>query len=231
MVNENLSKADKLYEKEMFDEALQIYLNEFSNLNDTEKIEVAKRIAECYFYKDQPDVDKALEYENYVVENLKGKDLIREKIFYSTLLAEKDIEKAKSILLEIKDDAEKNNYVDLLPEIYNSLGLMFWNTDKAEDYFIKAMNLANDLGDLENYITAIQNLAYLEAEKGNKINAMELLQKAIKIIDVETEKLPKSKRKSFKESYSDLYDQAANLAMDMEDFDLAMEISERSSKY
>jgi tetratricopeptide (TPR) repeat protein len=93
------------------------------------------------------------------------------------------------------------------------------------------MNLANDLGDLENYITAIQNLAYLEAEKGNKINAMELLQKAIKIIDVETEKLPKSKRKSFKESYSDLYDQAANLAMDMEDFDLAMEISERSSKY
>ncbi|MGC8995413.1 MAG: tetratricopeptide repeat protein [Thermoplasmata archaeon] len=231
MVNENLSKADKLYEKEMFDEALQIYLNEFSNLNDTEKIEVAKRIAECYFYKDQPDVDKALEYENYVVENLKGKDLIREKIFYSTLLAEKDIEKAKSILLEIKDDAEKNNYVDLLPEIYNSLGLMFWNTDKAEDYFIKAMNLANDLGDLENYITAIQNLAYLEAEKGNKINAMELLQKAINIIDVETEKLPKSKRKSFKESYSDLYDQAANLAMDMEDFDLAMEISERSSKY
>ncbi|MGC9122969.1 MAG: tetratricopeptide repeat protein [Thermoplasmata archaeon] len=231
MVNENLSKADKLYEKEMFDEALQIYLNEFSNLNDTEKTEVAKRIAECYFYKDQPDVDKALEYENYVVENLKGKDLIREKIFYSTLLAEKDIEKAKSILLEIKDDAEKNNYVDLLPEIYNSLGLMFWNTDKAEDYFIKAMNLANDIGDLENYITAIQNLAYLEAEKGNKINAMELLQKAIKIIDVETEKLPKSKRKSFKESYSDLYDQAANLAMDMEDFDLAMEISERSSKY
>ncbi|MGC8610319.1 MAG: tetratricopeptide repeat protein [Thermoplasmata archaeon] len=231
MVNENLSKADKLYEKEMFDEALQIYLNEFSNLNDTEKIEVAKRIAECYFYKDQPDVDKALEYENYVVENLKGKDLVREKIFYSTLLAEKDVEKAKSILLEIKDDAEKNNYVDLLPEIYNSLGLMFWNTDKAEDYFIKAMNLANDLGDLENYITAIQNLAYLEAEKGNKINAMELLQKAINIIDVETEKLPKSKRKSFKESYSDLYDQAANLAMDMEDFDLAMEISERSSKY
>ncbi len=231
MGNDNLSKADKLYEKEMFDEALQIYLNEFSNLNNEEKIEVAKRIAECYFYKDQPDVEKALEYENYVLENLKDKDLIREKIFYATLLAEKDIEKAKSILLEIKEDAEKNNYVDLLPEIYNSLGIMFWNTDKAEDYFIKAMNIANQVRDLENYITAIQNLAYLEVEKGNKMKAMELLQKAIEIIDMETEKLPKAKRKSFKESYSDLYDQAANLAMDMEDFDLAMEISEKSSKY
>ncbi len=231
MEDGNLIKAEKFYEKEMFDSALELYLKEFPNLDNEKKIEVAKKIAECYLYKEKPDVEKALEYENIVLNGLKDKDLLREKIFYSTILSERDPEKAKSIILEIKDEAEKNGYKDILPEIYNSIGLMLWNTKESEDYFIKAMNLSAENHDLENYITAIQNLAYMEAERGNRLKAMELLQKAINTIENENEKLPKTKRKSFKESYSDLYDQAANLAMDMEDFDLAMEISEKSSKY
>jgi hypothetical protein len=49
----------------------------------------------------------------------------------------------------------------------------------------------------------------------------------MKAVEDVMKSLPKSRKKEFIASYSDLYDQAVSLAMDMEDYDLAMEIANR----
>lgn len=230
MGNDLITKADKMYDKELFDQALNLYLQSLNNANDSEKLYILRRIAECYFYKDNPDIEKALQYESELMNLKEGKELLREKIFYLTILAEKDKNTALKMLKEMIDEAKSKNFNDLLPEMYNTLGLFQWGTKEAEENFNTALEEAGKIKDLENYILALQNLAYLETEKGNRLKALEYLQKAMDTIDDAMKSIPKSKRKNFKESYADLYDQAANLAMDMEDFDLAMEIAHRGEK-
>ncbi|MGC8565025.1 MAG: hypothetical protein ACP5R0_01090 [Thermoplasmata archaeon] len=230
MGNELITKADKMYDRELFDQALNLYLEALKNADEIDKPYLLRRIAECYFYKDNSDTDKALQYEEELLKQKTGEDLLREKIFYVTILAEKDREKALNMLKEMLEDARSRNIKSIFPEIYNTMGLFQWGTDAAEKNFKSAMEEASKTKDLENYILALQNLAYMEAEKGNNLKALDYLKNAMDTIDDAMKGISKTKRKEFKESYADLYDQAANLAMDMEDFDLAMEIAQRGKK-
>ncbi len=230
MGNELITKADKMYDRELFDQALNLYLETLKNADEIDKPYLLRRIAECYFYKDNSDIDKALQYEEELLKQKTGEDLLREEIFYVTILAEKDREKALNMLKEMLEDARSKNIKSILPEIYNTMGLFQWGTDTAEKNFKSAMEEASKTKDLENYILALQNLAYMEAEKGNNLKALDYLKNAMDTIDDAMKSISKTKRKEFKESYADLYDQAANLAMDMEDFDLAMEIAQRGKK-
>ncbi len=225
MVNEMITRADKLYDKEMLDQALELYLEALKNADEIDKQYLLRKIAECYFYKENADIDKAIEYENELMKLKDGESLQKEKIFYATILAEKDKDQAKKILLDLLNEAKSNK--EILPEIYNTLGLIEWGTEESEKYFQSAMEEAKKTKDLENYILALQNLAYMEIEKGNRMKAFDYLKNAMDAVDDVMKSLPKTKRKEFKESYADLYDQAANLALDMEDFDLAMEIAQR----
>ncbi|MGC8663264.1 MAG: hypothetical protein ACP5SF_03400 [Thermoplasmata archaeon] len=228
MVNELITKADKLYDKEMLDQALNLYLEALKNADEIDKPYLLKKIAECYFYKENADIDKALQYEEEMMKFKNGENLIKEKIFYATILAEKDKNQAKKILNDLLEEAKSNK--EIMPDIYNTLGLIEWGTDESEKYFKTAMEEAKKTKDLENYILSLQNLAYMEAEKGNSLKALDYLKVALDAVDEVMKTLPKTKRREFKESYADLYDQAANLAMDMEDFDLAMEIAQRGKK-
>jgi len=230
MGNELITKADKMYDRELFDQALNLYLEALKNADEIDKPYLLRRIAECYFYKDNSDIDKALQYEEELLKQKTGEDLLREKIFYVTILAEKDREKALNMLKEMLEEARSRNIKSILPEIYNTMGLFQWGTDAAEKNFKSAMEEASKTKDLENYILALQNLAYMEAERGNNLKALDYLKNAMDTIDDAMKGISKTKRKEFKESYADLYDQAANLAMDMEDFDLAMEIAQRGKK-
>jgi len=230
MGNELITKADKMYDRELFDQALNLYLEALKNADEIDKPYLLRRIAECYFYKDNSDIDKALQYEEELLKQKTGEDLLREKIFYVTILAEKDREKALNMLKEMLEEARSRNIKSILPEIYNTMGLFQWGTDAAEKNFKSAMEEASKTKDLENYILALQNLAYMEAERGNNLKALDYLKSAMDTIDDAMKGISKTKRKEFKESYADLYDQAANLAMDMEDFDLAMEIAQRGKK-
>ena len=85
------------------------------------------------------------------------------------------------------------------------------------------------MNDLENYVLALQNLAYVEMESGKNNVAMDYLMEALKSVEEVAKKLPKSRKKEFISSYSDLFDQAASLAMDMEDVELAMEIAKKTN--
>ena len=215
MVNELITKADKLYDKEMLDQALNLYLEALKNADEIDKPYLLKKIAECYFYKENADIDKALQYEEEMMKFKNGENLIKEKIFYATILAEKDKNQAKKILNDLLEEAKSNK--EIMPDIYNTLGLIEWGTDESEKYFKTAMEEAKKTKDLENYILSLQNLAYMEAEKGNSLKALDYLKVALDAVDEVMKTLPKTKRREFKESYADLYDQAANLAMDMED--------------
>lgn len=230
MGNELITKADKMYDRELLDQALSLYLEALRNADEVDRPYLLRRIAECYFYKDNPDVEKALQYEEELMRHKNGEDLLKEKIFYLTILAEKDRDLAIKMLKEMLRDALSKNTKNILPDIYNTLGLLQWGTEEAEKNFKNALDEAGRIKDLENYILALQNLAYMEAEKGNNLKAFEYLKKAMDTIDDAMKGISKTKRKEFKESYADLYDQAANLAMDMEDFDLAMEIAQRGKK-
>jgi len=230
MDNKTLNDAEKLYNKEQFDQALKLYLQVLNDAEEKDKVNILRRIAECYIYKDQPDVDNALKYEEMVLEKIKNdeKSYLKEKMFYATILAEKDEKKALDIFNELEKIISEK-YPELLPELYNNMGLLLWNDKKAaENYFKKALEISREKKDFENYILSLQNLSYLERENGNMTKALDYLKIAMDAIDETMKGIAKSKRKEFKESYMDVYDQAADLALEMEDFDLAMEITQRS---
>ncbi len=230
MDNKTLTDAEKLYNKEQFDQALKLYLQVLPDTGEEEKQTILKRIAECYTYKDPPDLENALKYEKMVLDRIKNdeKSYLKEQMFYATLLAEKDEKEAIQIFKEIEKTCVEK-YPELLPELYNNLGLLLWNDKKlAESYFKKALEIARDTKDFENYILSLQNLSYLERENGNLTKALDYLKIAMDTIDETMKSIAKSKRKEFKESYMDVYDQAADLALEMEDFDLAMEVTQRS---
>jgi tetratricopeptide (TPR) repeat protein len=218
-----ISKADKFYEKEMFDQALQIYLDALNGLEGEKRVEVLRKIAECYFYRDNPDINNSL---RYIEEAIKNGNNFKDRILHFMILSEKDPQAALAEAKQLLDEAEKNKMDEVLPELYNNIGLLLWG-DESESYFKKALETSKKMNDLENYVLSLQNLSYLEKEKGNNGRAMEYLEEAMNAVEEVMKKLPKSKKKEFISSYSDLYDQAVSLAMDMEDYDLAMKIANR----
>ncbi|PMP74296.1 MAG: hypothetical protein C0180_04420 [Aciduliprofundum sp.] len=222
-MEEVISKADKLYEREMLDQALPLYLEALKDLKGEMRPYVLRRIAECYFYKENPEIDNAL---RYIEEAIGEGGNFRDRIFHFMILSEKDPEKAIKEARELLREAEEKKLEDVLPELYNSIGLLLWG-DESEEYFKRALELSKKVNDLENYVLSLQNLSYLEKERGNNSKALEYLQEAMKAVEDVMKSLPKSRKKEFIASYSDLYDQAVSLAMDMEDYDLAMEIANR----
>lgn len=221
-----ISKADKLYEREMFEQALSLYLEALKSLNGEEKVNVLRRIAECYFYKENPEIDNALKY---IDEAIKISNNFNDMILRFNILSEKDPEQALKEAESILKEAKEKNYEKILPELYNNIGLLLWGKDDYIEYFKKALEESKKLNDLENYVLALQNLAYVEMERGKNNVAMDYLMEALKSVEEVAKKLPKSRKKEFISSYSDLFDQAASLAMDMEDVELAMEIAKKTN--
>ncbi|MEL9999577.1 MAG: hypothetical protein QXG55_05005 [Thermoplasmata archaeon] len=221
-----ISKADKLYEREMFEQALSLYLEALKSLNGEERVNVLRRIAECYFYKENPEIDNALKY---IDEAIKISNNFNDMILRFNILSEKDPEQALKEAESILKEAKEKNYEKILPELYNNIGLLLWGKDDYIEYFKKALEESKKLNDLENYVLALQNLAYVEMERGKNNVAMDYLMEALKSVEEVAKKLPKSRKKEFISSYSDLFDQAASLAMDMEDVELAMEIAKKTN--
>ena len=221
-----ISKADKLYEREMFEQALSLYLEALKSLNGEERVNVLRRIAECYFYKENPEIDNALKY---IDEAIKISNNFNDMILRFNILSEKDPEQALKEAESILKEAKEKNYEKILPELYNNIGLLLWGKDDYIEYFKKALEESKKLNDLENYVLALQNLAYVEMERGKNNVAIDYLMEALKSVEEVAKKLPKSRKKEFISSYSDLFDQAASLAMDMEDVELAMEIAKKTN--
>ncbi|MEM4070234.1 MAG: hypothetical protein QXI30_05320 [Thermoplasmata archaeon] len=221
-----ISKADKLYEREMFEQALSLYLEALKSLNGEERVNVLRRIAECYFYKENPEIDNALKY---IDEAIKISNNFNDMILRFNILSEKDPEQALKEAESVLKEAKEKNYEKILPELYNNIGLLLWGKDDYIEYFKKALEESKKLNDLENYVLALQNLAYVEMERGKNNVAMDYLMEALKSVEEVAKKLPKSRKKEFISSYSDLFDQAASLAMDMEDVELAMEIAKKTN--
>ena len=221
-----ISKADKLYEREMFEQALSLYLEALKSLNGEERVNVLRRIAECYFYKENPEINNALKY---IDEAIKISNNFNDMILRFNILSEKDPEQALKEAESILKEAKEKNYEKILPELYNNIGLLLWGKDDYIEYFKKALEESKKLNDLKNYVLALQNLAYVEMERGKNNVAMDYLMEALKSVEEVAKKLPKSRKKEFISSYSDLFDQAASLAMDMEDVELAMEIAKKTN--
>ncbi len=223
-MEDNLSKAEKFYEREMLDQALPLYLEALKTAEGEEKPKILRKIAECYFYRENSDIENALKY---IDEAIKISNSIQDRILRFNILSEKDADEALREAQKLVKEAEEKKYLEVLPELYNNMGLLLWGKDEAVDYFKKAMENAKQIKDLENYVLALQNLAYVEKERGNNGKALEYLKEALNAVEEVAKNLPKTKKKDFISSYSDLYDQAVSLAMDMEDFDLAMDIANR----
>ncbi|MEM4314576.1 MAG: tetratricopeptide repeat protein, partial [Thermoplasmata archaeon] len=162
-------------------------------------------------------------------EAIKISNNFNDMILRFNILSEKDPEQALKEAESILKEAKEKNYEKILPELYNNIGLLLWGKDDYIEYFKKALEESKKLNDLENYVLALQNLAYVEMERGKNNVAMDYLMEALKSVEEVAKKLPKSRKKEFISSYSDLFDQAASLAMDMEDVELAMEIAKKTN--
>ncbi|MEM4255681.1 MAG: hypothetical protein QW746_00005, partial [Thermoplasmata archaeon] len=121
-----ISKADKLYEREMFEQALSLYLEALKSLNGEERVNVLRRIAECYFYKENPEIDNALKY---IDEAIKISNNFNDMILRFNILSEKDPEQALKEAESILKEAKEKNYEKILPELYNNIGLLLWGKD------------------------------------------------------------------------------------------------------
>ncbi len=240
MVDEKLLKdSDKLYDKEEFSRALNGYLRIYTDYKENDPLFLSSlllKISQCYLYNSPSDVSKSKEYAEKALEIHvnEGDDLkiAKDLIYLSTIDLETDQKNAENNLQKALDLALKNKNQYLEAEIFNHLGILYWSDkEKAMEYFKKAKDISEKNKDLENFVLSLQNISYLEREHGELNKALNYLMSAIDIIDSYTKSLKKTERKAFKNSYSDIYDSAADLAMEMEDVELAMSIAAKLKDY
>jgi tetratricopeptide (TPR) repeat protein len=240
MVDEKLLKdSDKLYDKEEFSRALKGYLQIYSDYKENDTLFLSNlllKISQCYLYNSPADIPKSREYAEKALDiHIKeGDDLkiAKDLIYLSTIDLETDQKKAENNLQKALDLALKNKNQYIEAEIFNHLGILYWSDkEKAMEYFKKARDISEKNKDLENFVLSLQNISYLEREHGELNKALTYLMSAIDIIDSYSKSLKKTERKSFKNSYSDIYDSAADLAMEMEDVELAMSIAAKLKDY
>lgn len=232
-----IAEGDKLFEKELFADAVVRYLMAYEKLRVMENYQalgdLCYRISQSYLYEEHPDIKKAEEFARLALEyHTKAsslRDVARDHLQLGNIKMEENVEEAKREFQEALRIAEDIRDASIASEVYNSMGILHWNEDreKAEEYFKKGLEVARAGNDLEGIVVSCQHLGYLERERGNYEKAMNYFIEGIEAVEEAARKVPKRRRKKFRRAYSDVYDDAADLAMETEQVERAMEIAKR----
>jgi len=141
-----------------------------------------------YYYMEMPDDEVSYDEKALDILNEKPDTLLRAYtlINYASAIIknnQRQFEKAENCLLEAQRISELHNNKYLLMSIYSNLGdiaMREYDLEKLKTNALKSLEIALQLGDVENYCISNLYLGYVEMSKGNFNQSEEYIKKSLK---------------------------------------------------
>jgi tetratricopeptide (TPR) repeat protein len=182
--------------------------------------------AECFLYQESPDQENARksaeEALKIATENGDQKRIADSSLLLSQIVSIEDAKKAEELGRKALSIYQSLN--DKEEELYSiiSIATILDDFKEASSLFEKAIRESEASGNVDMLAQATVNYAYLLLENGKGEDALRIIDSAIKRILENASKLKrKDERIRFVADYSEIFDAASDIAMEMDMYDVA----------
>lgn len=227
MDNEIIEKAIELEDQGELQECIKFLDENLKNIqDDLSKSDALRILSECYLYSENPDTETA---KKLAEESLKisadKKDEKREGEGYlllSQILNQMDDTKAEEYGRKAMEIFKKINDNGNLLYSMISLATILKDFKEASKLFEESLRESEKVNDLDMMAQAAVNYAYLLLEERGGEEPLKVLDRAIdRIVKQGAQFKRKNDRIEFINNYSEIFDAASDIAMELDQYDLA----------
>lgn len=227
MDNDIVEKARELEDNGDLKECIKYIDENMNSIQDAlSKTDVLRIKAECFLYQETPNSEMARQFaeEALKISTEKGDQtkVAETNLLLSQILVLDDTKKAieygRTALALYQKIDDKGEYIYSMI----SLATILEDFKEASSLFEKAMHEAESSNNLDMLAQAAVNYAYLLVEEKGGEAPLNTLDKVIKRILGEAAKLKrKEERIRAVSNYSEIFDAASDIAMELDQYDLA----------
>lgn len=227
MDNEIIEKALELEDQGELQECIKFLDENLKNIqDDLLRSDALRLLSECYLYLENPEVEMAKKLgEESLKISTEKKDEKREGESYlllSQILNQMDDNKAEEYGKKAMEIFQKINDKENLIYSMISLATILKDFNEASKLFEKSLKESETSNDLDMMAQAAVNYAYLLLEEKGGEEPLKVLDKAIeKILKQGALLKRKNERIEFVNNYSEIFDAASDIAMELDQYDLA----------
>ncbi len=227
MDNEIVEKARELEDNGDLKECIKYIDDNINSIQDAlSKTDILRIKSECFLYQEVPNSEMAKQFadESLKISSEKNdeKRIAETNLLLSQILvlddAKKAIEYGRKALELYQKINDKGEYIYSMI----SLATILEDFNEASSLFEKSIQEATDANNLDMLAQAAVNYAYLLVEQKGGDAPLSTLDKVIKKILGEAAKLKrKEERIKAVTNYSEIFDAASDIAMELDQYDLA----------
>lgn len=227
MDNEIVEKARELEDNGDLKECIKYIDDNINSIQDAlSKTDILRIKSECFLYQEIPNSEMAKQFADEALkissEKNDEKRVAETNLLLSQILvlddARKAVEYGRKALELYRKINDKGEYIYSMI----SLATILEDFNEASSLFEKSMQEATDSNNLDMLAQAAVNYAYLLVEQKGGDAPLNTLDKVIKKILGEGAKLKrKEERIRAVSNYSEIFDAASDIAMELDQYDLA----------
>ncbi len=227
MDNEVIERALELEDQGELQECIKFLDESLTNIkDDLIRSDGLRILSECHLYKENPDLEqsKKLVEESLKIANERNDDkrIGESYLLLSQILNQMEDEKAEEFGRKAMEIFQKINDKENLIYSMISLATIIKDFNESSKLFEKSLKESESANDLDMMAQAAVNYAYLLLEEKGGEEPLKVLDKAIdKIIKQGAQLKRKNERIEFVNNYSEIFDAASDIAMELDQYDLA----------
>lgn len=227
MDSEIIEKALELEDQGELQECIKFLDENLKNIQDELiKSDAMRLISECHLYKEEPDLEAAKKFAEdsakIASDKKDDKRLAQSYLLLSQILNQMDDEKAEEYGKKAMELFQKVNDKENVLYAMISLATITKDFNEASKLFEKSLKESESSNNLDMLAQAAVNYAYLLLEEKGGDEPIKVLDRAINRIVKEGSQLKrKNDRIEFINNYSEVFDAASDIAMELDQYDLA----------
>ena len=227
MDNDIIEKALELEDEGELQECIRFLDENLAGVHDPLlKSDGMRILSECHLYKENPDVElakkNAEESLNIAQEKKDDKRIGESYLLLSQILNLMEDSKAESYGRQALDTFQKANDKENLIYSMISLATILKNFEESSKLFERSIKEAEKVNDLDMMAQAAVNYAYLLLEEKGGDLPLKVLDDVIgRIISQGSTLSKKNERIAFVSNYSEVFDAASDIAMELDQYDTA----------
>lgn len=227
MDSDIIEKARQLEDNGDFKECIKYIEENINSIRDIlSKTDILRTKSECYLYQETPNsglaIQAAEESLKLSSEKSDQRRIADSNLLLSQIFVLEDSKKAEDFGRKALEIYQKINDKDETVYSMISLATILEDFKEASALFEKAIAEAEKSNNIDMLAQAAVNYAYLLAEQKGGEEPLKMLEKVIEKILNEAAKLRrKDERIRAVSNYSEIFDAASDIAMEMDQYELA----------